>query len=89
MRRHYDFGFPVQPALRLREIETILKQTRVVVPVPSRPTLIMLIETGILEGYKMGRAWLVYETSFHKWVRSFQPEAWKKIKPTADRGVHS
>lgn len=81
MRRTYDFGFPVRPAMRLREIETILKQTRVISPVPSRPTLIKLLEAGTLEGRKMARVWLVYEDSFHQWVRSFQPESWEPVPP--------
>ena len=74
--RPYDFGFPVRPAIRLREIETILKKTRVIIPVPSRPTLIGLIDCGKLEGRKVEGVWLVYEDSFKDWVRSFQPEAY-------------
>lgn len=79
MRRTYDFGFPVRPSLRLREIETILRQTRVISPVPSRPTLIALIESGVLEGWKLSQCWMVYEDSFHSWVRTFQPESWKPL----------
>jgi hypothetical protein len=81
-RKNYDFGFRVRPAMRLREIETILKETRVLQPVPSRPSLIALIECGTLEGVKAARVWLVYEDSFHKWVKSFQPEGWEPIQPT-------
>ncbi len=71
--------------MRLREIEEILKQTRVLQPVPSRPTLIALIEDGTLEGTKLARVWVVYEDSFHKWVKSFQPDGWKLIKPSTDK----
>ena len=68
--------------MRLREIEEILQQTRVLMPVPSRPSLIALIETGTLDGKKIARVWMVYEDSFRKWVKSFQPDDWKLIKPT-------
>jgi hypothetical protein len=80
-QRHYDFGFTVRPAIRLREIETILKKTRVIVPVPSRPTLIGLIECGKLDGRKVEGGWLVYEDTFKAWVKSFQPEAYAQIPP--------
>lgn len=82
MAKVYEFPFKVRPAMRLREIEAALKSTRVIVPVPSRPTLIGLIEDGTLEGFKFSQAnkksqsWLVYEDSFHRWVMSFQPEAY-------------
>jgi hypothetical protein len=81
MQRNYDFGFTVRPALRLAQIELILKATRVVSPVPSRVTLIKLIDDGTLEGRMVGRVWVVYEDSFHKWVRSFQPDSWEPVKP--------
>ncbi|MET0646395.1 MAG: hypothetical protein ABW208_07215 [Pyrinomonadaceae bacterium] len=79
--RTYDFGFTVRPALRLREIELILRRTRVITPVPSRPTLIGLIECGKLEGRKLSHGWMVYEDSFKKWVKSFQPEAYESYPP--------
>lgn len=83
--RNYDFGFPVSPMLRLSEIEAILKQTRVIVPVPSRPTLIGLIEQGVLDGRKLSHGWCVTEVSFKAWVRSFQPEAYAAIPQSRPR----
>lgn len=77
--RPYEFGFEVRPALRLREIELILRRTRVITPVPSRPTLIGLIEQGTLDGRKLSHGWIVYEDSFKAWVRSFQPEAYEPV----------
>lgn len=88
-RKNYDFGFDVRPVMRLCEIELILKESRVLTPVPSRPSLIALIETGELVGLKRGRAWMVYEDSFKAWVKSFQPESWTPMpepKPTAKNG---
>ena len=79
-RKTYDFGFQVRPAMRLREIEIILRQTRVLTPVPSRPTLIALIDSGTLEAKKMSNVWMVYVDSFHAWVKSFQPEGWELIE---------
>lgn len=78
----YDFGFTVRPALRLREIELILRRTRVITPVPSRPTLIGLIESGKLEGRKLSHGWMVYEDSFKDWVKSLQPEEYAPILPS-------
>lgn len=81
MRKPYEFGFDVRPALRLREIEMILRRTRVITPVPSRPTLIGMIESGTLEGRKLSHGWIVYEDSFKQWVKSLQPEAYALIPP--------
>ena len=72
--KKYDFGFTHRPCLRLSRIEEILKQTRVIDPVPSRRTLIRSIEAGTLDGKKTKAGWIVYEDSFKAWVRSHQPE---------------
>jgi len=75
MQQHlfYDFGAPVQVRLRLKEVEEILRRTRVLVPVPSRPTLIGLCEEGILDGEKSASfGWIVTEESFKAWVRGLQ-----------------
>ncbi len=81
MRKPYEFGFDVRPALRLREIELILRRTRIITPVPSRPTLIAMIEDGRLAGRKLSHGWIVYEESFKEWVKSFQPAAYETIPP--------
>lgn len=75
MSRQYDFGFATRPCLRLSRIEEILQQTKIVDPVPSRQTLINLIEDGTLDGKKLSLGYVVYEDSFKTWVRSFQPAA--------------
>lgn len=72
MPRPYDFGFPVRPILRLKYVESILRTNRIILPVPSRPTLIGWLEEGIWEGKKMESGWVVYEDSFRAWVRGLQ-----------------
>ena len=75
MAPRYDFGFTHRPALRLSRVEEILKQTRVIDPLPSRRTLIRKLEEGTLDGKKTESGWIVYEDSFRAWVRSYEPEA--------------
>jgi hypothetical protein len=82
VKKALDLQFEVRPALRLSAIEKVLKTTRVIVPCPSRPTLIKLIESGKLKGRKQGNAYLVDELSFHAWVRSVNPEAYDLISPS-------
>ena len=77
MPNHYQFGFSHEPVLRLSYIEDVLKHTRAIVPVPSRQTLINLIEDGTLVGEKKSFGYIVTEKSFKAWVRSMQPEAYK------------
>ena len=75
MPKHFDFGFSHEPCLRLSHIEDILRETRVIIPVPSRATLIRRIEDGTLKGHKTKGGYVVTEQSFKAFVRSFQPEA--------------
>jgi hypothetical protein len=79
MSRKYDFGFMHKPCLRLSRVEEILKQTQVIDPVPSRQTLINLIQAGKIEGRKTDLGYIVYEDSFKAWIKSFQPEAFIPI----------
>jgi hypothetical protein len=66
----------VRPVLRLSEIERLIKEHRILIPAPSRPTLIQFIEEGIFQATtsekptRMG--WLVYEDSFLRWVDSLR-----------------
>jgi hypothetical protein len=75
MPKKFDFGFSHEPCLRLSAIEKILRETRVIDPVPSRQTLIRRIEDGTLRGHKTSAGYFVTEQSFKAYVRSFQPEA--------------
>ena len=70
----FNFGFTVVPALRLKHVEQILRQSRAITPVPSRQNLIMLIESGVLRGKPTNYGWVVYEDSLIEFVKSLQPE---------------
>lgn len=78
----YEFGFAHRPVLRLYRIEEILRETRVIDPVPSRQTLIKLIDSGVLLGKKVGNRYLVDEHSFKEWVKSLHPHAYELITPS-------
>lgn len=65
--------FSPRPALSLTEISRLIRQHRIITPVPSRPTLISLCENGTFETVGNGPTrfgWLVYEDSFLEWVKS-------------------
>jgi len=60
-----------RPALRLSEVERLIRGHRIVVPPPSRPSLQKLCEEGTFETVGGGPTvfgWLVYEDSFWKWA---------------------
>lgn len=67
----------VRPTLRLSEVEKLIKMHRIIVPPPTRPTLIKRCEEGALEtvgGKATKFGWLVYEDSFWKWARELAGE---------------
>lgn len=72
MTTQFTFDFAPRPLLRLQEVERIIRASRILVPAPSRPTLIKLIEEGCLEGKRLSFGWAVYEDSFVKWTRCLQ-----------------
>lgn len=74
MRKTFDFGFKLEPCLRLQRVEEILREQRIFDPIPSRNTLIKLIEDGTLDGLLTSVGYVVYESSFIAWVKSFQPQ---------------
>jgi hypothetical protein len=68
----HSFHIDVRTKLRLSEIERLIKQHRLIVPAPSRPTLVGLCEDGTFEtagGQPTRLGWLVFEDSFWKWAR--------------------
>ena len=65
--KNYKFDFKIRPALRLGEVERQLDG--IIVPTPSRPTLIKLVKSGILEGKKTRFGYIVYQDSFHSWLK--------------------
>ena len=69
------FDFNIRPTLRLRVIEELLRDNRMMDPVPSRMTIIAWIESGVLEGRKTPTGfWLVYQDSFERFVRNLQSD---------------
>lgn len=61
----------VRTKLRLGEVERLIRNHRIVVPPPSRTTLIEMCEDGTFEtaGNSPTRiGWLVYEDSFWRWA---------------------
>lgn len=67
--------FVSRPKLRLSEIERLIKKKRIIVPPPSRPTLITMCEEGVFETAGNGATqfgWLVFEDSFLEWLRKLE-----------------
>jgi len=61
----------IRTVIKLSEIERLIRKHRIMVPPPSRQTLIRMCEAGIFEtvSESPGRSgWLVYEDSFVTWV---------------------
>lgn len=57
--------------LLLSEVERLIRVYRIIVPCPSRQTLIRLCEEGVFETPADGPSrggWQVYEDSFWKWA---------------------
>lgn len=61
----------ISTLLRLSEIERLIRRHRILVPPPSRPTLINFCEEGVFgNASKTKFGWLVREESFWNWVES-------------------
>ena len=65
--------------IKLGEVERIL--SRILMPVPSRHTLIAYIDNGTLCGRKFGRGnnYYVYESSLNDFVQSAQAEPMRRL----------
>jgi hypothetical protein len=72
MTMKYKLDFSPRPMLRLSVIEQTIRANRVLVPPPSRPKLIALIEEGRLQGKRTEYGWLVFEDSFLTWIKELQ-----------------
>lgn len=68
----YKFDFATRTMLRLSEIETIMKEHKIMRTPPSRNTLIEMCEEGVFEASKTRFGWMVFEDSFESWVKSLQ-----------------
>lgn len=69
-------GVVIRPKLRLSEVERLIKKFRIVVPCPSRQTLIRMCEAGVFEtpgGQAGSSGWEVFEDSFWEWAKCDQP----------------
>lgn len=65
------FDIKIRPKLKLGEVERLIRKHRMIVPPPSRSTLIGMCEDGTFEtaGTAPTRVgWLIYEESFWNWV---------------------
>lgn len=65
------FGIHIRPKLRLSQVEDLIKKHRIIVPCPSRQTLIRMCEEGIFDTPTRTpglSGWLVYEDSFWNWA---------------------
>ena len=63
----------IRPVVKLSEIERVIRKHRIMLPPPSRQTLIRMCESGVFETVREspGRSgWLVYEDSFIRWIES-------------------
>ena len=65
--------------MRLSRVLEILKQLKVIDPVPTRQTFIRWIESGKIEGRKIDGGYIVYEDSLREWIKSLQPEGFIEI----------
>jgi len=72
MSKKFNFGFTTDTLFRLQEVQEILREEEIFASVPSRPTLVGLIEDGTLEGIRTSMGYMIYRSSFVAWVRSFQ-----------------
>jgi hypothetical protein len=73
MNRQFMFDFAPRPKLKLSEIERLIRKHRIIVPCPSRQTLINMCEEGVFEtsgNQPTSMGWLVFEDSFWRWARA-------------------
>jgi len=68
MQNTLPFGVHIRPRYRLSEVERLIKKHRIIVPCPSRNTLIRMLEDGTFEGEFVRSVWFVFEDSFWSWA---------------------
>lgn len=66
------YGMTIRRKLRLSEVARIIEEYGIIVPCPSRQTLINWLEDGTLEGIQTAGFWLVYEDSFRDWIKTLE-----------------
>jgi hypothetical protein len=85
----YRLDFAPRPMLRLAMVEQIIRSNRLLVPPPSRPNLIALIEEGRIEGKLTEYGWIMFEDSFIAWIKDLQggvPSQSQPVRRHADSG---
>lgn len=73
-RNVYQLPLPnFDPLLKLGEVERVLAKIFLGC-VPSRPTLVGMIEDGTLDGVRLGRGgyWYIYKSSLDNYIRKTQ-----------------
>jgi hypothetical protein len=71
--RELPAGVTIRPRLRLSEVERLIKKHRIIVPCPSRNTLVRMCEDGTFEtptGTAGRGGWEVFEQSFWDWANA-------------------
>ena len=63
-------GINIRPRLRLSEVERLIKRHRIVMPCPSRQTLIRMCEDGTYDAKLVRGFWEVFEDSFWNWANA-------------------
>lgn len=62
------FGIRIRPRMTLYEVESRIKRHHILVPCPSRQTLIRMCEDGTLDAKLDRGRWEVFEDSFWNWA---------------------
>jgi hypothetical protein len=72
MLKKYEIPFKFKPMIRLSEVEKILRQKKIIYPVPTRQTLLNYVIDGTLEGFMTKkRFYVVTVESFEKLIKDF------------------
>lgn len=75
MKRAYNIK--IRPKLRLSEVQRLIEELRIIIPAPTRHTLIKMCEDGTFEtlgNRPTNVGWLVFEDSFLRWAERMNGE---------------
>ena len=79
-QQELPFGFQPRERYLLQHVEYLIKKYRLMVPCPSRQTLIRMCEDGTFDAVEPGNGrggWTVYADSFWAWA-GYDENAHKK-----------
>ncbi len=77
-QQELPFGFQPRTRFMLAHVEQLIRKHRIVVPCPSRQTLIRMCEDGTFDAVESQpgrRGWMVYADSFWKWAGYSEQES--------------